>query len=482
MASQISLSLIGKNHSKEFLQALSENPQCVTTHCASFAEYNGPVDKLHAVVFSGHDDALTQKSTISTLLDRPILLVFFSPTKKILNAIQAAAVPVISLPDIQFEEGVPLLIHKRPNDGVISITPGYNSHPEISHRTGHQTQVGDDSEAQPKVTPLATVSNDQPSIIAHTVHVIEVTYRYLQDLLKGGTIRAATDGLTPPPGTNWWKTTEVSYVPYRDAISNSGSGAPFKKISTQYFDLVARVSLHMYCANAKPTDPNFQQNGGVIYVVAVHRGQSERTPGTLGRQFEPSANDAQEVFAFLDRTDFGITIPNKDLSIQAYDPRQGSTSGQVTNYRINFDTTFNLWQNNGTKLFAFEAKYADAFDLNQFKQSVYSQGSSDFTSRIYYDNYYTASIWPPDYYGDRGYKNVWDQSNPNRWIIKAFPDDYIPLNGFAMWKADKQNSSFTLGGTMYCSGFVRAPPYNWWAGWTIDNFNTYQLDLTTWDL
>lgn len=32
------------------------------------------------------------------------------------------------------------------------------------------------------------------------------------------------------------------------------------------------VDLYKYVTGAEPSDPNFRQNGGVIYIVMVHRG------------------------------------------------------------------------------------------------------------------------------------------------------------------------------------------------------------------
>lgn len=75
-------------------------------------QYKSPGSEPHVIILDGHDEELAKLSTLVTLLEGPVLLVFFNPSQEILLALNDAANCGISIPDIKLEPGIPILIHR----------------------------------------------------------------------------------------------------------------------------------------------------------------------------------------------------------------------------------------------------------------------------------------------------------------------------------------------------------------------------------
>ncbi|KAJ8516014.1 hypothetical protein ONZ45_g6627 [Pleurotus djamor] len=108
-----------------------------------------------------------------------------------------------------------------------------------------------------------------------------------------------------------------------------------------------RVDAYIYTVNARP-DRHFKNNGGLIFVVLVHRALCLHWTG---------------------RIRFGVIFPAEKVELVKHLPAQDSHTqdGSRRTYSINFKQTMQMFQNNGNEPISFSAGYEDRFSLNDFE-------------------------------------------------------------------------------------------------------------------
>ncbi|KAG9223472.1 hypothetical protein CCMSSC00406_0006964 [Pleurotus cornucopiae] len=109
--------------------------------------------------------------------------------------------------------------------------------------------------------------------------------------------------------------------------------------------LTWNVDLYKYVTGAKPSDPNFRQNGGMIYIVMVHGG---------------IANNQDN--ARLNQYGYRVTVPSTLNTVLHYPATgSGTPDGANWDYTISFKQNMPMFNNGGNSPFNFQAEYQRNF-------------------------------------------------------------------------------------------------------------------------
>ncbi|KAF4563755.1 hypothetical protein EYR36_002996 [Pleurotus pulmonarius] len=106
-----------------------------------------------------------------------------------------------------------------------------------------------------------------------------------------------------------------------------------------------------------PKDPNFAADGGLLYIIMVHRANVQ-----IYSNYSPDVWNTMT---------FSISLENSNLTPISQLPSTGSESvaGDNYNYSIDFEQSMQMLQNGGNEPLLFDAKYQQSFSLIKAKQS-----------------------------------------------------------------------------------------------------------------
>ncbi|KAJ8454405.1 hypothetical protein ONZ45_g19322 [Pleurotus djamor] len=151
--------------------------------------------------------------------------------------------------------------------------------------------------------------------------------------------------LTPPANTMFWR--RKSFLVMKKQETEDEKKQP-REGKSKLLILTWRADAYVYLTNALP-DEHFEENGGEVYVVIVHRGAAEYAHSHVwGMTFNL-------VFHYT------VTLKSEDDgSAETQLPSMGSPSGDSATYPIEFDQDMQMFNNGGAELFTFKASYHDA--------------------------------------------------------------------------------------------------------------------------
>ncbi|KAF4584602.1 hypothetical protein EYR40_004600 [Pleurotus pulmonarius] len=150
-----------------------------------------------------------------------------------------------------------------------------------------------------------------------------------------------TNNLQPPVGTSYDAKETITI--FSDQVlsfyDQEGGGAR----NTEKLTWI--VDLYKYVTGAKPTEEDFGQKGGEIYIVMVHRG----TGNNMDR-------------ARLHQFGYRVTVPSALNAIVHYPATgTGTQDGLNWDYTISFNQRMSMFNNGGNSAFDFNAEYQETF-------------------------------------------------------------------------------------------------------------------------
>ncbi|KAK2465000.1 hypothetical protein APHAL10511_003076 [Amanita phalloides] len=146
--------------------------------------------------------------------------------------------------------------------------------------------------------------------------------------------------LEPPVGTCYFKSYSTTF-----------------QSSEHYFEFSITITFYVYVTLAKPTDPDFTDNGGKVYIIAVYRGSASITTPL---HFHFGFDDQSGLLSLVNQ----FPIPGSE-----------DVDGNKRLYNIDYSQTMSMYKNGGNDPYSFPARYNHSFILEGYSQSKYKPGS-----------------------------------------------------------------------------------------------------------
>ncbi|KAF4593630.1 hypothetical protein EYR40_008418 [Pleurotus pulmonarius] len=169
------------------------------------------------------------------------------------------------------------------------------------------------------------------------------------------TSQASVDNeLIPPLGTMYYSRQTIDFFDNQTFSYVMGMNVPPMNWGT----LSWSADVYTYgTGGVPPTDDNFANDGGLIYIVMVHR-----VTVSVFSSFSPDSWNTMK---------FGLRWNDSNLTPVYQLPSTGSEeiSGDNYNYEIDFVQAMQMLQNLGNQATTFDAKYGQTFSLAQATQT-----------------------------------------------------------------------------------------------------------------
>ncbi|KAF4570135.1 hypothetical protein EYR36_009941 [Pleurotus pulmonarius] len=156
--------------------------------------------------------------------------------------------------------------------------------------------------------------------------------------------------LFPPAGTSFFESETITVFDEVELTRPSGLGA-----TSHVETLTWRPEVYKYVTRAKPDDPQFQEHGGIIYIILVHGGlgRTGDTSSALGYDYVQS-----------------IKVPPTVIPVKQYPASHtGTQSGDDWAYSIGYTQMMTMFANGGNTATDFEAYYHEDFTRHQSQQT-----------------------------------------------------------------------------------------------------------------
>ncbi|KAF4606041.1 hypothetical protein EYR38_000086 [Pleurotus pulmonarius] len=157
--------------------------------------------------------------------------------------------------------------------------------------------------------------------------------------------RGFANRLTPPITTSFFHKETINIFREQPIMAPLALLLPLETVTW-------RTEVYKYVTRAKPNDPNFEKNGGEIFIIMVHGGTSD-TGAFPHIKYEKA-----------------VKVPTSIIPMKQYPAsNSGVQSGDDWSYTIDFMNVMPMFSNGGNGVFDFEASYKEDFVRSKFKQT-----------------------------------------------------------------------------------------------------------------